>query len=528
MAENGGRRVVPAARFSRKVFMTAISEKTPMATRAIAAVKGCTRQYPGVLALDNATFEIAPGEVRALLGKNGAGKSTLIRMLTGAETPDRGTVEINGMELAQSGSGRAQEAFDRGVRVVYQELSLVPGMSLAENLFLGRWPKQAGVIQYREMESQATDAMARLGLDLPPGKLVEGLSPAERQLLEIARVLLGKPKLVILDEPTSSLAAAEAQKVMEAVERIASEGIAVIYVSHRMNEIRQIAHSATIMRDGRIIDTVDVKGAGTREIVRLMLGSERSEVTGLSNGSREKTVLDVRNLALAPKLASVSFTLHEGEVLGIAGLLGAGRTELLQAIMGVRPFDHGEVTVDGISVGRPRYRDMVRRGFGYTPESRKEEGIVPLLGVDENTLLTNFPAVTRHGVLSSSLVQKAAQRIIDRLHIKTARTDTPIGTLSGGNQQKVVIGRWVYADSRILLLDEPTRGVDVEAKAQIYAIIRELAAEGRSVIFVSSEIEELPLVCDRVLVLRDGSLQQEFIAPNIDQDAVMAACITGH
>ncbi len=494
----------------------------------IASVKGATRRYPGVLALDNATFEVAAGEVRALLGKNGAGKSTLIRMLTGAEVPDSGTVTIDGAPLTHSGSSRAQEAFERGVRVVYQELSLVPGMSLAENLFLGRWPRKGGIIQYQEMEAEAAEAMGRLGLDLPPNRLVGGLSPAERQLLEIARVLVGKPKLVILDEPTSSLAAAEAEKVMSAVARIASEGIAVIYVSHRMNEIRQIAHSATVMRDGRIIDTVDVKGAETREIVRLMLGSEASQAALLRTNSREKAVLDVRDLALAPKLSSVSFKLKEGEVLGIAGLLGSGRTELLQAIMGVRSFDQGQILVDGGEVKTPRYKQMVARGFGYTPESRKEEGIVPLLGVDENAVATNFSTVSRNGILSSRLMADATRRIIERLHVKTARTDTPIGTLSGGNQQKVVIGRWVHAGSRVLLLDEPTRGVDVEAKAQIYAIIRELAADGRSIIFVSSEIEELPLVCDRVLVLRDGMLQEEFTFPNIDQDAVMAACITGH
>lgn len=496
--------------------------------RIIASVKGASRRYPGVLALDNATFEVAAGEVRALLGKNGAGKSTLIRMLTGADIPDSGTVTIDNAPLTHAGSSRAQEAFDSGVRVVYQELSLVPGMSLAENLFLGRWPRKGGVIQYQKMEAEAAEAMGRLGLDLPPSRLVAGLSPAERQLLEIARVLVGKPKIVILDEPTSSLAAAEAEKVMSAVTRIASEGIAVIYVSHRMNEIRQIAHSATIMRDGRIIDTVDVKGAQTREIVRLMLGSEASQVAALQTRSRDKAVLEVRNLGLAPKLSSVSFTLKEGEVLGIAGLLGSGRTELLQAIMGVRPFDQGHVFVDGAEVRTPAYKQMVARGFGYTPESRKEEGIVPLLGIDENTLATNFSAVSRNGILSSQLMAEATRRIIDRLHVKAARTDTPIGTLSGGNQQKIVIGRWVHAGSRVLLLDEPTRGVDVEAKAQIYAIIRELAADGRSIIFVSSEIEELPLVCDRVLVLRDGTLQEEFTFPNIDQDAVMAACITGH
>jgi simple sugar transport system ATP-binding protein len=481
-----------------------------------------------VLALDNATFEVAPGEVRALLGKNGAGKSTLIRMLTGAEIPDSGKVLVDGAELSQTGSGRAQEAFEKGVRVVYQELSLVPGMTLAENLFLGRWPRRGGVIQYADMEAQASAAMARLGLDLPPDRLVASLSPAERQLLEIARAMLGKPKLVILDEPTSSLAAAEAEKVMAAVTRVAAEGIAVIYVSHRMNEIRRIAHTATIMRDGKIIDTVDVGGADTRVIVRLMLGSDASQAKALENRSQGQVVLEVRDLALAPKLSSISFSLRKGEVLGIAGLLGSGRTELLQAIMGVRRPDTGDVLAYGQSVRSSSYRDMVGRGFGYTPESRKEEGIVPLLGVDENTLSTNFSGVSSGGVLSARRMAEATRKIIERLHIKAAQTDTPIGTLSGGNQQKVVIGRWVYAGSQVLLLDEPTRGVDVEAKAQIYSIIRQLAAEGRSIIFVSSEIEELPLVCDRVVVLRDGALRDEFISPNIDQDSLMAACIIGH
>lgn len=504
------------------------SQNLQPARLPVASIQGCTRRYPGVLALDNASFEVVPGEVRALLGKNGAGKSTLIRMLTGADIPDSGRVLVGGAELTHSGSGRAQEAFDKGVRVVYQELSLVPGMTLAENLFLGRWPRKGGVIQYSSMESQAAQAMKLLGLDLAPDRLLGGLSPAERQLLEIARAMLGQPKLIILDEPTSSLAAAEAEKVMAAVTRVAAQGIAVIYVSHRMNEIRQIAHSATIMRDGRIIETVDVKGADTHEIVRLMLGSEGSQAAALEDNSQADVVLEVRQLGLAPKLGSVSFTLRKGEVLGIAGLLGSGRTELLQTIMGVRRADAGEILVDGDLVKRADYKRMLRRGFGYTPESRKEEGIVPLLGVDENTLSTNFAGVSSNGILSSRRMAEATRRIIDRLHIKTARTDTPIGTLSGGNQQKVVIGRWVYAGSRVLLLDEPTRGVDVEAKAQIYAIIRQLAQEGRSIIFISSEIEELPLVCDRVLVLRDGALQEEFRSPDIDQDSLMAACITGH
>ncbi|WP_102957631.1 sugar ABC transporter ATP-binding protein [Mangrovicella endophytica] len=494
----------------------------------IASLRNCTKRYPGVVALSGASFAVEAGEVRALLGKNGAGKSTLIRMLTGAEAPDEGEVLINGEPLMQSGSLRAAESFGRGVRVVYQELSLVPGMSIAENLFLGRWPTGGGVIRSKEMEAQTRRALGLLGLDLAPSRLVETLSSAERQLVEIARVLLGEPKLVILDEPTSSLAAAEADKVIEAVQRIAERGIGVVYVSHRMDEIRRIARSATIVRDGRIIDTVDVGSADTREIVRLMLGTEAENAASPVSVARERTVLGVEGLALSPKLENVSFDLREGEVLGIAGLLGSGRTELLQAIMGIRHPEAGVIRVDGVEVGRPDFRAMVHRGFGYTPENRKDDGIIPLLGVDENAVASDFGKVESAGILSAPKIRAAAEAVIQRLHVKTPRSDTPIGTLSGGNQQKVVIGRWVHADSRILLLDEPTRGVDVEAKAQIYAIIRQLAAEGRSIIFVSSEVEELPLVCDRVAVLRDGRLREEFHTPNIDQDALMAACIDAH
>jgi ABC-type sugar transport system ATPase subunit len=492
----------------------------------VARLENCTKRYPGVLALERADFEMRAGEVRALLGKNGAGKSTLIRLLTGAEQPTEGTVAIGGRQMAVNGSGRAAEAYLLGVRAVYQELSLVADLTIAENLFLGRWPRRYGIISRGEMAKASQDALSTLGVDLDPQRTVASLAPAERQMVEIARVLIGNPRLVILDEPTSSLAEAEAQKVLAAVKRIAARGIAVIYVSHRMNEIRRIADSVTVMRDGRIVETVAVEGADTREIVRLMLGSELSEEAALVPATPGKVVLELKDIRLAPKLDGVSLELREGEVLGIAGLLGAGRTELLEIVMGIRSPSSGRVMVDGRDRGTGSYRDMVDRGFGFTPENRKEAGIVPMLGVDENTVSTNFAAVSRNGILSAERIAEATHRVVERLHIKTARTDTPIATLSGGNQQKVVIGRWVHADARVLLLDEPTRGVDVEAKAQIYRIIRELAAEGRAIIFVSSEVEELPLVCDRVLVLRDHRIAEEMKAPDIDQDRLMAACLS--
>ena len=491
----------------------------------VAAVHSATKQYPGVLALDDVDFEIHQGEVRALLGKNGAGKSTLIRLLTGATVPDSGEVTIDGAALTGSGTQRTVEAARLGVRAVYQELSLIVGMSIAENLFLGRWPSSMGVLSHGEMEHQARETLARLGLKLDPRRRVATLSPAERQLVEIARVMIGEPKLVILDEPTSSLAAAEVELLFKAVRSLAAAGIAVIYVSHRMSEIRQIAEAATVMRDGRVAGTVEVAGADTAEIIRLMLGhsEQKDRLVGEARGG--DTVLSVRHLAVPPKLAGVSFDLRRGEVLGFAGLLGSGRTELLRAIGGLDAVRAGTVLLDEKDITRGSYGERVKSGIGMTPESRKEDGIMTLLGVDENTVATDFSKVAVNGVISASKMAEAAGDIIRRIGIKTARIDTPVGTLSGGNQQKVVIGRWIYAGSRILLLDEPTRGVDVEAKSQIYALIRQLAAEGKSIIFVSSEIEELPKVCDRVLVLKDGGFVQEFVAPGIETDALMAACL---
>ncbi|MCW6507855.1 sugar ABC transporter ATP-binding protein [Lichenifustis flavocetrariae] len=491
----------------------------------VATVHGATKRYPGVLALDNVAFSIAPGEVRALLGKNGAGKSTLIRLLTGATEPDDGEVLIGGRALTGSGPQRTIEAGRLGVRAVYQELSLIPSMSIAENLFLGHWPSRGGVLAHGEMDRRSRETLGGLGLDLDPSRKVETLSPAERQLVEIARVLVGEPKIVILDEPTSSLAAAEVELLFKAVRKLAAAGIAVIYVSHRMAEIRQIAASATVMRDGKVAGTVEVAGAATSEIVRMMLGHDAQEEHLVETALGGAVVLEVAGLVSRPKVAGVDFVLRRGEVLGFAGLLGVGRTELLRGIAGLAPVQAGTVTMNGRDVTALPYARRVREGLGFTPESRKEDGILPLLGVDENIVAADFSKVTAFGVISAPRKTAMARGIIERMGIKTARTGTPIGTLSGGNQQKAVIGRWIYADATILLLDEPTRGVDVEAKLQIYGIIRDLAASGRSVIFVSSELEELPNVCDRVLVLKEGRFVAEFLAPDIRTEGLMAACL---
>ncbi|WP_159565770.1 sugar ABC transporter ATP-binding protein [Budvicia diplopodorum] len=506
--------------------MTAQPLSTP--DTAIACISGGCKRYPGVVALDNVNFTLHKGEVRALLGKNGAGKSTLIRMLTGSERPDSGEVYLCGTLLDGSDAQLTRRAASLGVRAVYQELSLVEGLSVAENLCLGEWPRQGGMIDQQMMFDQANECLSALGVDIDPMLPVELLSPAQKQLVEIARVMKGKPKLVILDEPTSSLANTEVDLVIAAVKLMSRLGIAVIYVSHRMEEIRRLASSATIMRDGKVAGQVSLENTSTQEIVALMLGRQQQQHRQVETSAiRGEPVLSVKNLSLPPKLNNINLTLHRGEVLGIAGLLGAGRSELLKAIVGLDPFQQGELVLNGKSISRPDYASMLAQGIGYTPENRKEAGIIPLLGVDENTVITNRHTVSNKGILQWGLIKTLTEGIMRRMSIKASASSTAIGTLSGGNQQKVVIGRWVFASSQILLLDEPTRGVDIEAKQQIYQIVRELAAEGKSIIFISSEVEELPLVCDRILLLQHGTLTREFTSP-VNVDELMSEILSVH
>ncbi|MDU1268747.1 MAG: sugar ABC transporter ATP-binding protein [Escherichia coli] len=455
----------------------------------VAKVVAGNKRYPGVVALDNVNFTLNKGEVRALLGKNGAGKSTLIRMLTGSERPDSGDIWIGETRLEGDEATLTRRAAELGVRAVYQELSLVEGLTVAENLCLGQWPRRNGMIDYLQMAQDAQRCLQAL---------------------------------------TSSLASAEVELVISAVKKMSALGVAVIYVSHRMEEIRRIASCATVMRDGQVAGDVMLENTSTHHIVSLMLGRDHVDIAPVAPQEIvDQAVLEVRALRHKPKLEDISFTLRRGEVLGIAGLLGAGRSELLKAIVGLEEYEQGEIVINGEKITRPDYGDMLKRGIGYTPENRKEAGIIPWLGVDENTVLTNRQKISANGVLQWSTIRRLTEEVMQRMTVKAASSETPIGTLSGGNQQKVVIGRWVYAASQILLLDEPTRGVDIEAKQQIYRIVRELAAEGKSVVFISSEVEELPLVCDRILLLQHGTFSQEFHSP-VNVDELMSAILSVH
>lgn len=491
----------------------------------LVAIRDLTKHYVGVAALTEASMNIDAGEVRALLGRNGAGKSTLIRMLSGVERPDSGAISIGGATIEP---GSVRSAGELGVQTVHQELSLVPQLSVSENLFIGAWPRTGPRVDHGHMRTEAAAAMDRLGVDIDLDAPVGTLSLAAQQLVEIARAMRRNPRLLVLDEPTSALAAAEVQVVLDAVQRISAGGVAVIYVSHRLDEIRRVADSATIMRDGRIVDTVSVADTGTDEMVGMMLGETYSEAVRPTVRQVDRNVdpvLSVRGISLPPKVVDVSFDLYPGEVLGIAGLMGSGRTEVLRAIAGFDSFADGQILLDGVPVAPGLPAVMKRQGIGMTPENRKRDAIVPMLGVDENMVLSDFAKVRRGGAINPGRVRAVADGLIDRLRIATAASSTPIVNLSGGNQQKAVVGRWLHADARILLLDEPTRGVDVAAKTGIYALARELADKGKSVIFVSGELEELPLVCDRVLSISGGRVTAELVGEDITVDSVLSAAM---
>lgn len=482
-----------------------------------------SKRYDNLQALFEVDFSIVPGEVRALLGKNGAGKSTLIRLLSGVELADGGSIAINGRPIHKHSVHTSKEL---GVRTVYQELSLIPGMSVMENFFVGNWPTFFGLVDYKEMRKECATALLELGLNIAPDAIVGDLPIADQQLIEIARALNENPSVLILDEPTSSLGAAEVERVLEAVLAIKRRGVAVIYVSHRLLEIRKIADSVTVMRDGIVVESKKMESITNEEVVKAMLGDV--EIRGkevIARRDEGLIVMEVKNVIFSPKLVDINLSVFRGEVLGISGLLGAGRTELLQIMAGIANPHSGEVYLKGRSITGRGIAHTKRAGVGITPEDRKRDGIFPDLGIDENIAISDWPKLSSLGIIKLRKLMKITNEIISEMSVKTENSKTLISKLSGGNQQKIVIGRWLFAESEVLLLDEPTRGVDIEAKAQIYEILRKMARAGKSVVLVSSEIEELELVCDRVLTISEGRIGTEHFAPDFTTDDLLLSAL---
>ncbi|MCW2640078.1 MAG: sugar transporter ATP-binding protein [Dactylosporangium sp.] len=495
----------------------------------IAEVVGVSKRFPGVLALDDVSLTLAPGEVHALVGENGAGKSTLIKLLTGVYTPDGGEIRYAGQPVS---FGRPLDAQAAGISTIYQEVNLVPRMSVASNLYLGREPRgRLGLVDYRRMRADATALLARHGIDVDVRQPLQSLGLGAQQMVALARAVSVNARVVIMDEPTSSLEPREVDTLFRIVGELRGQGVATIYVSHRLDELYRICDRVTVLRDGRVVHTGPLAGLERLRLVSLMLGRDVAEVRrhGLTRFSESHTatatepVLRVRNLTKRHVLSDVSFDVRPGEVTGLGGLLGSGRSETAKAIVGALPVEHGSVTVAGRPLRRLSPAAAIRAGISLLPEDRKAEGIIPDLSVRENIVLAAMPRLSRAGVVSRARQDRVVDLFMQRLRIKAASPDQKVSELSGGNQQKVLLARWLCLNPKILLLDEPTRGIDVGAKAEVQQLIDDLAQEGLAVVLISSDLEELVEGADRIVVLRAGAVVDELTGDDVSESHLMAA-----
>ena len=466
----------------------------------VVRLRGVSKEFPGVKAVDRVDLEILPGEVHALAGENGAGKSTLMKILSQVERPTEGELQISGEKVAFHGPGYAQSL---GVAMVYQEFALAPHLSVAENLFLGREPARAGFINRRSEKEKAGELLGRVGLEIDSNRLVSGLTVAEQQRLEIAKALAIEAKVLILDEPTATLAEREIEGLFEVMREMASRGIAILYISHRLDEIFRIADRVTVMRDGKIVETKPTSELTEEELVNLMVGREVGNLYPKPEAEIGEVLLRVEGISREGVLKDCSFEVRSGEILGFAGLVGAGRTELARAVFGADPVDSGRVELEGREIQVKSPQAAIAAGIGYLTEDRKGAGLALQLGIDHNITLANVP-VAMAGFLDLGTEQRVARDRSEQLDIQAPTIKRKVQVLSGGNQQKVVVAKWLETHARALFFDEPSRGIDVGAKAEMFGLIGDLAKEGRGIVLISSYLPELLNMCDRILVMRDG------------------------
>jgi monosaccharide-transporting ATPase len=509
--------------------MTAATEEdVAMTTAPVLEVAGVTKRFPGTLALDEVSFRLAPGEVHALVGENGAGKSTLIKVITGVYQPDDGEVRHLGEPVVFKRPIDAQRA---GISTIYQEVNLVPLMSIAGNVFLGREPRtRAGLVDWSRMYADARELLKGYGIDDDVKRPLHTLGVGAQQMVALARAVSTDAKVVIMDEPTSSLEPREVETLFEVLNRLHAQGIAVVYVSHRMDELYRVCDSVTVLRDGKVVHSGPLAPLPRIELVSLMLGREIRQIReegvtafGEEHDIEREPLLKAQNLAGMRKLHDVSVSIRPGEVVGLAGLLGSGRSETARAIVGAFPLDGGSILLAGKPLKKGKIAAAMRAGIALLAEDRKTDGIIPNLSVRENIVLAALPTLSPFGLVSKAKQDKIVKVFMDRLRIKAASPEQKVSELSGGNQQKVLLARWLATGPKILLLDEPTRGIDVGAKAEVQALIDELAKEGLGVLLISSELEELIDGADRVVVLRDGSVAGELTGDGITEENVLTA-----
>jgi len=477
-------------------------------------MKNIHKRFPGVYALKDINFELRKGEVHALLGENGAGKSTLIKILAGIYTAEEGEVRLHGKREDIRSVADSQR---HGISVIHQELCLVPGLTIADNIFLGRELAKGQFIQDENENVKAAELMATLGLELPPNTKVSALSVAQQQMVEIAKALSVDADILVMDEPTAALTERETVLLYQVIRRLQAEGISIIYISHRMEELFTITDRVTVMRDGEYIGTRVTAETTKNELIAMMVGRELTDLYKRNTAEPGEIVLEVKDLCRRKALDNISFAVRKGEILGIAGLVGAGRSETARCLFGVDPYDSGEIRVEGKPVQIKSVRDAMDIGIALVPEDRKEEGLVLIRSISYNITLAVLDELKKAGKNENELVD----RYIQALSIKTPGNDQVVNNLSGGNQQKVVIAKWLAAGPKVLILDEPTRGVDVGARVEIYGIMSDLARQGVAVIMISSDLPEVINMSDRVLVMAQGRIAGELCGDEITQESVM-------
>jgi len=481
---------------------------------------GISKEFPGIRALADVDLEVRAGEVHAIVGENGAGKSTLVKILNGVYQPDAGTIEVHGEEVRLT---EPTEARRHGIGMVYQELNLVPDLTVAENITLGSMPHSGPFIDRGRIAQSANRVLEMLDTGLDSRARVATLSISEQQLVEIAKVLREDPSILVFDEPTSSLGERETRTLFNVIRRLRERGIAIIYISHRLQEVMEIGDRVTVLRDGRRIETRDISGTTPEQMVRLMVGRELAEMFPKLPLTPGEPVLRVESISATGRFANISLTVREHEIVGLGGLVGSGRTEVARAIFGLDHIDSGRIEVRGTAIGGSGVRRHIRAGIALVPEDRKGEGIIPELSIRENVTLPIITRITNVLIVLLRRERAIAQEIVGRLNVVPPHVERPIGSFSGGNQQKVVLGKWLLAKPQVLVLDEPTRGVDVGAKADIHRIIGEFARDGGAVLMISSELPELLAVCDRIFVLHEGNLAAEIPRTEMDEESVMRA-----
>ncbi|OLF16348.1 sugar ABC transporter ATP-binding protein [Actinophytocola xanthii] len=486
-------------------------------------VRDVAKSFSAVAAVRGCSFPLYPGEVHALVGENGAGKSTIVKMLAGVHQPDTGTLLVSGEEAAFAGPADAKAA---GIAVIYQEPTLFPDLSVAENIAMGRQPRgRFGAIDRGRVRREAAELFSRLGVRIDPERPARGLSIADQQIVEIAKAIGGSASVLIMDEPTAALSAVEVERLFAVVRTLRDEGAAVLFISHRFEEITELCERVTIMRDGAHVSTDLVRDLTVDEMVRRMVGRDLDALFPKQDVEPGAVVLEVEDLSREGVFRDVSFTVRAGEIVALAGLVGSGRSEVVQAVFGVDGRDSGAVRVNGKRVRPGDPRSAMAAGMALVPEDRRQQGLVMDLSIQRNVTLPRAGALARLGLLGGGGERREAGRWTERLRTRYGRLTDPVGTLSGGNQQKVVLAKWLSTSPRVLIVDEPTRGIDVGTKAEVHRLMSTLAAEGVAVLMVSSELPEVLGMADRVLVMREGRIAADIPRPRATEESIMFAAM---